>query len=92
MKPQLQLTLTWSITSVRNSTKPAHCCGGSFKADSVNETDNSYTEEGCYVPTCFQVKVTQMGLGLENLDPFVNEWRIFIKLAARCFQYLSVYI
>lgn len=66
MKPQLQLSLTWSITSVRNCTKPAHCYGGSFKAGSVNEKENSYTEEGLNVPTCFQVKVTQMGLGLEK--------------------------
>lgn len=51
---------------MRNSTKPAHCCGGSFKAGSVNEKENSYIEEGLNVPTCFQVKVIQMGLGLEK--------------------------
>lgn len=73
MKPQLQPTLTWSITTVRNSTKPTHCSDASFKAGSVIEKENSYIEEGLNVPTCFQVKVTQMDLGLENPDPFANE-------------------
>lgn len=37
----------------------------------------SDNDEGLHVsvklPTCFQVKITQMGLGLENLNPLDNE-------------------
>lgn len=45
IKLQLRLTLICSMTSLRNSTKSAHCCGGSFRAGPVKENENPYTEE-----------------------------------------------
>lgn len=45
IKLQLHLTLICSMTSLMNSTKSAHCCGGSFRAGPGKENENPYTEE-----------------------------------------------